>query len=117
MSTPVDDFEIIHALSQAFNVKYTTVSAVFLLFYDTAIGFSDEIKLIWLQRWSFGKVLYIIARYGCFIDVAIALLYNFSPALSPKVIQKYLRKRNVLIKCMGFVSRLAVLCINLEVGY
>jgi len=85
MSTPVGELELaVHTLSQAVNVKYTLVSAVILLLYDTVIGFSDEIIFIWRQRWSFGKVLYIITRYGCFIDAATVLLYSFSAGLSPE---------------------------------
>jgi len=85
MSTPIGELELLaHALSQAVNVKYTLVSAVILLLYDTVIGFSDEIIFIWRQRWSFGKVLYIITRYGCVVDAVTILLYSFSPELSPE---------------------------------
>lgn len=46
---------------------------------------------IWRQRWSFGKVLYILARYGCFLDAVLALL-----CLSPRVQMPNFR---ILIKC------------------
>ncbi|KLO09660.1 hypothetical protein SCHPADRAFT_1000121 [Schizopora paradoxa] len=76
-----DEF-LVNTLSQAVNVKYTFLSAIVLLLYDAVINLSDEISLIWRQRWSFGKVLYIVTRYGCFIDAAVALLYGFSASLS-----------------------------------
>jgi len=66
------------------STQMRVVSAVTLLLYDTAIGFSDEVHLIWRQRWAFGKVLYIFARYGCFVDAATALWYSFSTELSPE---------------------------------
>jgi len=83
MSAPIDEL-VARMLSQAVNVKYTFVSAVTLLLYNTAIGFSDVAHLIWRQRWSFGKILYIFTRYGCFIDATTALWYSFSAELSPE---------------------------------
>lgn len=41
--------------------------------YDVVIFIPDETRCIWQQRWSFGKAFYILARYGCFIDVAAIL--------------------------------------------
>jgi len=83
MSAPIDELElVVRTLSQAVNVKYAFVSAIILLLYDTIIGVSDEINLIWRQHWSLEKVLYIITRYGCFIDAVTVLLYCFSPELS-----------------------------------
>jgi len=82
MSAAIDESEVLHMLSQAVNVKYTFVAAVVLLLYDTIINFSDEINMIWLQRWSVGKVLYIITRYSCFLDAIVVLWYNFATNLS-----------------------------------
>jgi len=79
---PLGDISGINSLQLALNVKYAFLSAIVLLLYDTVINFSDEIHLIWLQRLSVGKVLYIVTRYGCFLDVAVAFLYSFSSALS-----------------------------------
>jgi len=82
MSASIDESEVLHMLSQAVNVKYTFVAAVVLLLYDTVINLSDEINLIWLQRYSVGKVLYIITRYSCFFDAVVVLWYNFTTNLS-----------------------------------
>ncbi|KLO09659.1 hypothetical protein SCHPADRAFT_556724 [Schizopora paradoxa] len=84
-------------LAQAVNVKYVFVSAEVLLFYDTILNFTSEKALIWSQRWSFAKTLYIIARYGCFIDAAIAIVYSFSPSLSVKSCQILFQVANWLM--------------------
>ncbi|KLO09662.1 hypothetical protein SCHPADRAFT_943474 [Schizopora paradoxa] len=83
MSTSGFDL-LFNELTQAVNVKYVFVSAEFLLFYDAILNIPSEKALIWSQRWTLAKVLYVIARYGCFIDAANFITYTFSPTLSPK---------------------------------
>ncbi|KLO09661.1 hypothetical protein SCHPADRAFT_943473 [Schizopora paradoxa] len=73
---------ILNTLIQAVNVKYTFVSAVVLLLYDTIINLPDEIDFIWYHGWSVGKVLYILTRYSCFFDAVVVLWYSFSTSLS-----------------------------------
>ncbi len=34
---------------------------------------SDEVNMIWLQRWSVGKVLYILTRYWGILDGILIL--------------------------------------------
>ncbi|KAJ7186332.1 hypothetical protein GGX14DRAFT_618479 [Mycena pura] len=41
--------------------------------YDTLLSASQEYKYIWKSKWSVVKVLYICARYGAFVDTAIAV--------------------------------------------
>ncbi len=47
--------------------------ATFPQLYDTLINLSGEIALIWLQRWSIGKILYIVTRYSSFLDAGLLL--------------------------------------------
>jgi len=65
--------------SQAVNVKFTFVAAITLQLYDIAINLADETTLIWRQRWSVGKVLYLLTRYTALFDAVILLWYNFYP--------------------------------------
>ncbi len=44
-----------------------------LQLYDIAINLSDEVSLIWRQRWSVGKVLYILTRYTALFDAVVLL--------------------------------------------
>jgi len=70
--------ESVHLLMQTANVKYTYVAGITLLVYDTLISLSGEINLIWVQRWSIGKILYIVTRYSGFLDASFFLWYSFS---------------------------------------
>jgi len=72
MSAVIDD--PVHLLAQAVNVKLSFAAGAPLLLYDTMINFSDEVNMIWFQRWSVGKVLYILTRYWGLLD-AILLLW------------------------------------------
>ncbi|KLO05463.1 hypothetical protein SCHPADRAFT_725685 [Schizopora paradoxa] len=77
-----DGVDISGDLAQALNVKYILVSVITLFVYDVVIFIPDETRCIWQQRWSFGKAFYILARYGCFIDVAAILWYSFTTSHS-----------------------------------
>ncbi|KLO09663.1 hypothetical protein SCHPADRAFT_943475 [Schizopora paradoxa] len=82
MTATIQGLTIFTTLVQAVNVKYTFVSAVVLLLYDTIINFTDEVAFIWLHSWSVGKILYIVTRYGCFFDAVVVLWYSFSTTLT-----------------------------------
>ncbi|KAI0087533.1 hypothetical protein BDY19DRAFT_994857 [Irpex rosettiformis] len=45
------------------SVSYSEVASVTVLAWDTLITLSDEVELIWKQRWTPAKVLYLLARY------------------------------------------------------
>jgi len=62
------DVEVMPLLTQAANAKFSFIAGAFLLIYDTVMNFSYEVNFVWLKRWSFGKVLYIITRYSAFVD-------------------------------------------------
>ncbi|KLO09658.1 hypothetical protein SCHPADRAFT_943470 [Schizopora paradoxa] len=82
MSAAMDQAQSLNILAQVVNVKYIFFSAVILLIYDTIITLSDEIHLIWLQRWSLGKFLYLVVRYSSYFDEVVILLFIFSDTLS-----------------------------------
>ncbi|KAI0799751.1 hypothetical protein BC629DRAFT_1591903 [Irpex lacteus] len=44
-------------------VSYSEVASVTILAWDVLIMFSDEVELIWKQRWTPAKALYLLARY------------------------------------------------------
>ncbi|KDQ58917.1 hypothetical protein JAAARDRAFT_33636 [Jaapia argillacea MUCL 33604] len=50
-------------------------SATAAALYDHLITFSDEVELIWKQRWSIAKVLFFVTRY-CGNAVIIAVLIS-----------------------------------------
>jgi len=76
--------EVVVLVKEAVNVKFAFVAGVFLLIYDTAINFADEVNLIWLKRWSINKVMYIITRYCAFVDAFFILWYFFRSTLTPE---------------------------------
>ncbi|KLO09664.1 hypothetical protein SCHPADRAFT_931034 [Schizopora paradoxa] len=77
-----DILEDIKFVAQAVNVKYSFVVAIALVVYDTIVKLPDEINLIWLQRWSFGKAFYILARYSNFLDASLVIWYSFDASLT-----------------------------------
>jgi len=54
-----------------------------VLFWDTIICFPDELKYIWRERWSSGKILYLVIRYVAYADTIIFAIYYFNPSLTP----------------------------------
>ncbi|CAE6482287.1 unnamed protein product [Rhizoctonia solani] len=43
---------------------YLAVISLCLLIYDCVITIDQEVKFVWSQRWSFGKVVYLFIRYA-----------------------------------------------------
>ncbi|KLO08912.1 hypothetical protein SCHPADRAFT_588277 [Schizopora paradoxa] len=75
--------ELTKLLVQSQNVKYFYLSNASLLYYDTFINFDDEYQFIWKARWSVGKILYIMARYFAFVDVALLLVFTLQEHPDP----------------------------------
>jgi len=65
--------------------KYFNVASAVILIFDTLENFGDEVDLIWRQRLTVGKALYLASRYMAFIDVSLMLLYLFDSHLEPKI--------------------------------
>ncbi|KLO05380.1 hypothetical protein SCHPADRAFT_896311 [Schizopora paradoxa] len=126
-----DVAEALNILTQVVRVKYMfyslisyhLVSAAILLVYDSIITMSDEMHLIWRQRWSFGKLLYVIARYSSYIDEAIVLYWTMVLGINichvVLVVRAYaIWERNNLVLAYLCVSQLGALLICiLEVYY
>ncbi|KAG2135149.1 hypothetical protein DEU56DRAFT_913520 [Suillus clintonianus] len=58
-------------ISYAHFIDYFEVASATVVVYDWALTFTQEVELIWRQRWSFMTVLYICVRY-------IGILYSFN---------------------------------------
>jgi len=65
-------------------VKYFNLASGIFLVFDTLENFADEVELIWRQRWSVGKALYLACRYLAFVDLSLMLIYMFNPSLELK---------------------------------
>ncbi|KLO16853.1 hypothetical protein SCHPADRAFT_195431 [Schizopora paradoxa] len=76
--------EITTLVRHMFVAKYFNVASAVILVFDTLENFSDEVELIWNQRWSVGKALYIASRYLVFVDVSLMLIYLFDSRLETK---------------------------------
>ncbi|KAF8493820.1 hypothetical protein JB92DRAFT_2998157 [Gautieria morchelliformis] len=61
------------------------VAAVTLWYYDIAVKFQDEVRLIWTSEWTVGKCLYLINRYFGLIILTISLNTLLNPTISPRV--------------------------------
>ncbi|KIJ53917.1 hypothetical protein M422DRAFT_241175 [Sphaerobolus stellatus SS14] len=51
-------------------------AALTLTIYDTTLVFSDELSLIWRRKWRLGTFLYLLARYGTFLQIFLNLLLS-----------------------------------------
>ncbi|KAJ1306748.1 hypothetical protein OPQ81_007734 [Rhizoctonia solani] len=63
---------------------YLAVISLCILLYDYMITIDQEVKFIWGQRWSFGKVVYIFIRYATIFMMAghVASMFFFSPIVN-----------------------------------
>jgi len=57
------DFSLATLMSAAKSVNYSTFSSLAFLLYDHVLTFDAEVELIWSQKLSFGKLLFIFNRY------------------------------------------------------
>ncbi|KAH7335347.1 hypothetical protein B0J17DRAFT_669767 [Rhizoctonia solani] len=62
---------------------YLAVISLCLLVYDYTITIDQEVRFVWSQRWSFGKVVYIFIRYATIIMMAghVASMFLFRPSV------------------------------------
>ncbi|TDL21755.1 hypothetical protein BD410DRAFT_289996 [Rickenella mellea] len=54
-------------------VKATLVFTGTLLVYDYMITFKREVKLVWMQKWTRGKAMFMLNRYLPFPDTFLVL--------------------------------------------
>jgi len=74
---------LIDVAHNTFAVKCVYVCSWTVLLWDTIICFPDELKYIWHERWSSGKILYLVIRYVAYADTIIFVIYYFNPSLTP----------------------------------
>jgi len=78
------------------HAQYTCSAAVILLIYDCILTWDQEYKTIWKSKWTIGKVLFLVNRYGTFIVlVGDAKLY-IDPDASVSFCKAWLLAGNVI---------------------
>jgi len=75
----ITDSEVILIVSRSQNVVYFHLSMLALLVYDWLILLDREVEDIWRSDWSIAKVLFIVSRYGPFVDIPIMMATHFVP--------------------------------------
>ncbi|KLO12072.1 hypothetical protein SCHPADRAFT_905435 [Schizopora paradoxa] len=91
--------------------KYTSIASAVVLLHETFVNFADEVDLIWRQRLTVGKVLYLTSRYLAFIDLSIMLLYLCDPRLELKTCHR-LYVTTIYFTLVGAVNAELVLIIR-----
>ncbi|KAI0049219.1 hypothetical protein FA95DRAFT_1604602 [Auriscalpium vulgare] len=54
---------IVHGLNSLFAVRYSSLSAALICFWEYAITFDQEVELIWKSPWTKGKTIFLFIRY------------------------------------------------------
>ncbi|KAF9260250.1 hypothetical protein L218DRAFT_962860 [Marasmius fiardii PR-910] len=67
---------IVEALDHQRMVSYLDVVSATLLVYDIIINLPAEIEHVWMKKWSFLTVLYIVQRYFPLFDSVVVVLRN-----------------------------------------
>jgi len=80
--------ELVSVVQHQILAKYFSLASAVILIFDTLDNFADEVELIWRQRMSVGKALYIASRYLVYIDVSLMLIYLFDARLETKICHK-----------------------------
>ncbi|KAF8198868.1 hypothetical protein K438DRAFT_1823863 [Mycena galopus ATCC 62051] len=74
LNTPIYDLQL---------VSRVDVGMMTILTYDTLLNIDQEYRLVWKSPWSVVKALYLFARYGTFVDTAIAVHARTTLGLDP----------------------------------
>ncbi|KLO06686.1 hypothetical protein SCHPADRAFT_945899 [Schizopora paradoxa] len=61
--------------------KYLIISAEAILVYDYFLMLPAEIEHIWMTKWGFGSLLYLLTRYIAFVESPFMILYAFDIGL------------------------------------
>ncbi|KAF9791081.1 hypothetical protein BJ322DRAFT_1208316 [Thelephora terrestris] len=77
-STAVDPAIVLDALRVQY-VSYLHLSMLALMVHDWLILLDREIEHVWRTQWGINKVLYIISRYGPFLDMPITIVTHIAP--------------------------------------
>ncbi|TDL19162.1 hypothetical protein BD410DRAFT_446818 [Rickenella mellea] len=60
-------------------VKATLVFTGTMLVYDYVITFEREVKLAWMRRWKWGKIVFMLNRYLPFLDTFLVIWLRMRP--------------------------------------
>ncbi|KAJ7235113.1 hypothetical protein B0H12DRAFT_1238888 [Mycena haematopus] len=71
----------VESANDTFANNCVTAALVAILLYDWLLTLQSEIEYIWMQRMSFGKVLYFLNRYLVIIDLVILLNSYANPII------------------------------------
>ncbi|CAE6489282.1 unnamed protein product [Rhizoctonia solani] len=99
LPTPVADALLIQVATSLKATTYLAVASLCVLVYDFAITIDQEVKFVWRQRWSFGKVMYIFIRYATILMMVghvacmYAYLYYSSTLFKPTQLCSYFSRR------------------------
>jgi len=66
------------------------VAALSALCYDILLTLDQEIQYIWKKRWSWPKILYLLARYYSLLQLLVVFITASKPQTSKKLCQLYL---------------------------
>jgi len=83
--------EIVHGLHLAVIERYLSAAGLVAMFYDHALTFSDEVRLIWTAPPSFAKWMFLANRYltvVCLVAVANEMLGLNSRPYTDETCQK-----------------------------
>jgi len=92
---------LIATLKDAQAVSFGIAGLLALLTYDICVFFSDEFETIWKSRWSWGKVLYFVFRYGSLFDLVV-LLINTRVVDPPRELCQFLSRFQLWIAILVF---------------
>ncbi|KAF9648410.1 hypothetical protein BDM02DRAFT_2274668 [Thelephora ganbajun] len=61
------------------NPQYLHLSMLALMVHDWLILLDREVEHVWQSEWNISKVLFIISRYGPFLDMPITITTHTAP--------------------------------------
>ncbi|KLO18748.1 hypothetical protein SCHPADRAFT_924988 [Schizopora paradoxa] len=111
LDTVRESMSDVELLMETVNISYAYFAAGALVVYDIAICLGDEINFIWTQKWTSGKIVYILTRYWGVLDSIAIMIYIFFPLSAPdscKAVYNlvaWTAKPGVIICSMVFVFR------------
>lgn len=69
-------------IAEAFQFQratYIHLCILTLMVHDWLVLLRDEVKHFWRTKWSFTKILYLVSRYGPFLDMPILTVLQTAP--------------------------------------
>lgn len=75
-----DQAQFIQEYQYALASDYTLVAVICLLFYDTAIAFSQEYQVVWSRRVTGASAIYIALRYSNMMSAVVTLAELATPS-------------------------------------